>query len=193
MPRPWWWLQNQICNIQCRDQKCNYYGLTSLEFKDSIISHRQSFREKNKQNATALSSFIWSNELNKDYETISEPKLKWQIMKKCNTYKAGDKHCDLCLSEKVIIIKNINYPKTINKKLTSERPAFTDGPPTFRGLPKYTQRGWVTQPFTHAPSLGTTHGWHATSGAKKPLLRLHFLMTLRGDNTYPPQQKLQSK
>ena len=93
-----------------------YYGLTSLEFKDRIISHRQSFREKNKQNATALSSFIWNNELNKDNETISEPKLNWKVVKKCNTYRPGDRHCDLCLSEKVIIIKNINNPKTINKK-----------------------------------------------------------------------------
>ena len=40
----------------------------------------------------------------------------WIIYVFMNAYKAGDKHCDLCLSEKVIIIKNINNPKTINKK-----------------------------------------------------------------------------
>ena len=93
-----------------------YYGLTSLEFKERIISHRQSFRDKNKQNATALSNFIWNNELNKNNEIISEPQIKWKVEKQCKTYRPGDKHCDLCLSEKVIIIKNINNPKTINKK-----------------------------------------------------------------------------
>ena len=67
-----------------------YYGLTSLEFKERIISHRQSFRDKNKQNATALSNIIWNNELNKNNEIISEPKINWKVEKQCKTYRPGD-------------------------------------------------------------------------------------------------------
>ena len=99
-------------------ENATYYGLTSLELKDRIISHRQTFRTETKKNATALSSYIWTNEINRNRENneITEPKIKWTIEKTCRTYKPGDKNCDLCLSEKVIIVQNINNPKTINKK-----------------------------------------------------------------------------
>ena len=99
-------------------ENATYYGLTSLELKDRIISHRQTFRTETKKNATALSSYIWTNEINRnrDNNEITEPKIKWAIEKTCRTYKPGDKNCDLCLSEKVIIVQNINNPKTINKK-----------------------------------------------------------------------------
>ena len=98
-------------------QNATYYGLTSMELKERIISHRQSFRDERKQNATALSSFIWTNKLNKSADNIiNEPKINWRIVKTCKTYRPGDRNCDLCLSEKVAILKNINKPQTINKK-----------------------------------------------------------------------------
>ena len=98
-------------------QNATYYGLTSMELKDRIISHRQSFRDERKQNATALSSYIWTNKLNKSADNQTyEPKINWSIVKECKTYRPGDRNCDLCLSEKVTILKNINKPQTINKK-----------------------------------------------------------------------------
>ena len=94
-----------------------YYGLTCGEIKDRITCHRQTFREKYKENSTALSKYIWSKDLNKnENDEIVEPEIKWSILQQCHTYKPGSKNCDLCLTEKFFIINNINKPGTINKK-----------------------------------------------------------------------------
>ena len=75
------------------------------------------FRDESKINSTALSKFIWTNKLNKDdQDNIITPKIKWSIAKKCTTYQPGNKTCDLCISEKVLIIRNINKPGNINKR-----------------------------------------------------------------------------
>ena len=76
-----------------------------------------SFRDETKTNSTTLSKFIWTNKLNQDeHGNIVEPKIKWSIMKHCSTYQPGNRTCDLCISEKVLIIKNINKPSNINKR-----------------------------------------------------------------------------
>ena len=64
-----------------------------------------------------LSKFIWTNKLNcnSDGEMI-EPPIQWSILKKSHTYKPGQKHCNLCLSEKLLILQNINKPHNINKR-----------------------------------------------------------------------------
>ena len=94
----------------------SYIGLTSGQIKDRITSHRQTFREKEKQNSTTLSKFIWSNNLNRDDTgNLTEPSIKWSILQQSDTYKPGQKHCNLCLSEKLFIISNINKPNNINK------------------------------------------------------------------------------
>ena len=41
---------------------------------------------------------------------------KMEHHKKCSVYKPGNSHCDLCLSEKLFIIKNANNPNNINKR-----------------------------------------------------------------------------
>ena len=38
------------------------------------------------------------------------------IIQKCSTYKPGNFNCDLCISEKLHIIKNANNPNNINKR-----------------------------------------------------------------------------
>ena len=104
--------------IYCAEIKdASYIGLTSGQIKDRITSHRQTFREKDKQNSTTLSKFIWTNNLNKDDTgNIIEPSIKWTILQQCDTYKPGQKHCNLCLTEKLFIISNINKPNNINKR-----------------------------------------------------------------------------
>ena len=115
-----------IKNGQCRTESviycaeirdASYIGLTSGQIKDRITSHRQTFREKEKQNSTTLSKFIWSNNLNRDDTgNLIEPSIKWSILQQSDTYKPGQKHCNLCLSEKLFIISNINKPSNINKR-----------------------------------------------------------------------------
>ena len=47
---------------------------------------------------------------------IIEPVVHWSILKECRIYTPGNINCDLCLTEKLFIIKNSMNPKTINKK-----------------------------------------------------------------------------
>ena len=37
-------------------------------------------------------------------------------MEKCSVYKPGNSYCDLCLSEKLFLIKMANNPNNINER-----------------------------------------------------------------------------
>ena len=119
----------QICPLpgKCREETviykatvkdgAFYVGMTQNEFKERAGGHKQSFTTEYKEHATALSSYIWDKKINRnENDEIIEPRVKWNIIKKCSIYKPGSKHCDLCLSEKLFIILNSPNPKCINKK-----------------------------------------------------------------------------
>ena len=98
-------------------QNAEYIGLTCREVKTRIQAHMHTFRDETKINSTELSKYIWMNRLNRDDNgNIVTPKIKWSIAKKCSTYQPGNRSCDLCISEKLMIIKNINKPGNINKR-----------------------------------------------------------------------------
>ena len=43
-------------------------------------------------------------------------KIEWEILKKCNKYKSGSKRCDVCLSEKLEILKKSGRKNAEQKK-----------------------------------------------------------------------------
>ena len=90
--------------------KAEYIGITDLAFKTRYNNHTHSFRNETKKHSTALSTYVWANNLNPN------PNIKWEILKKCNRYEPGHKQCDLCLSETVYILSNLNNPHNINKR-----------------------------------------------------------------------------
>ena len=110
------------CRASCIVYKAStdrieYIGSTSTEFKVRYRNHKSSFKHSEKKNQTALSSYIWNNSINRnDIGEIIEPNVKWQIMKKCTVYSAGKKTRDLCTTEKLLIIKNLNNTKNINHR-----------------------------------------------------------------------------
>ena len=94
-----------------------YVGMTKTEIRSRIRRHRHSFKAEYKKNETAISKFIWDKQLNLDKNgCIKEPEVKWSILRKCTLYKPGQKTCDLCVSEKYLIIKNLRNRKCINRK-----------------------------------------------------------------------------
>ena len=98
-------------NLQCPSgREVEYVGITDLAFKTRSNNHTHSFRAAGKKNSTTLSTYIWENNLQ------PSPKIKWTIVKKCHRYTPGQKNCDLCLSEKVEIVKNLNNPQNLNKR-----------------------------------------------------------------------------
>ena len=69
-------------------------------FKERYNSHTASFRNKNLKKITELSKYTW--ELKNNNITYD---LKWSIAYKAHPYTRGTRKCDLCLTEKLVIIK----------------------------------------------------------------------------------------
>ena len=87
-----------------------YIGMTEPSFKLRYNNHRKSFRHEKYKSETTLSKYVWDEGLN------PEPEISWKFLKKCRAYDTGMRCCDLCLSEKEHIIKNLNKGNLINKR-----------------------------------------------------------------------------
>ena len=77
-----------------------YYGASEGEFKTRYNNHTKSFRSRRYCNESELSKYIWKL---KDNNTNFI--LKWSIASFASPYKCGTRKCDLCLSEKVAIVR----------------------------------------------------------------------------------------
>ena len=77
--------------------------------KDIWISHPLISHRKH-QTSTTLSHHLWNNDLNED------PDLKWPIIDRTPSYTIGNRYCDLSLTEKIHILKNIDNPQYLNKR-----------------------------------------------------------------------------
>ena len=76
----------------------HYYGTSWKNFKERYINHTASLRNKNKEKNTELSKYIWELKDNNIQQ-------KWRIAFKAHPYVRGSRKCDLCLTEKLTIIK----------------------------------------------------------------------------------------
>ncbi len=86
--------------------------MIQVKFKERFTQHKHTFKKKSKNFATTLSAYTW----NKGSDL--EPDIECEIIQKCKckTYQPGNFNCDLCLSQKLHIIKNANNSNTINKR-----------------------------------------------------------------------------
>ena len=66
-------------------------------------------KKEEKRNSTKLAAYVWD----KRDENVGIKEINWEIMKKCNKYRPNSKKCDVCLSEKLAIMKNGNL---LNKR-----------------------------------------------------------------------------
>lgn len=78
----------------------NYVGLTEGTFKQRHTQHALSFRNRKYANSTELSKYIWTLKDKKIDYTIS-----WTILATAAAYSNKTKRCNLCLSEKLHIIR----------------------------------------------------------------------------------------
>ena len=79
-------------------------------FKLRYGNHKKSFQHEKYKSETTLSSYVWDQGLN------PTPNISWRFLKTCSVYETGRRHCDLCLSEKEFIIRNMNKQNSINKR-----------------------------------------------------------------------------
>ena len=75
----------------------NYYGMTSLCFKDRYNNHKYDFNNPDKP-GTALSSQV--HKLEKENKKFS---IKWSIVDRAFPYQVGSTSCDLCSPERMHI------------------------------------------------------------------------------------------
>ena len=74
--------------------------LAKKNFKERYNNHTATFRNRSKEKSTELSKYIWElKNCNLNYG------LKWSIACKVHPYTGGTRKCDLCLTEKLTIMK----------------------------------------------------------------------------------------
>ena len=92
------------------DTTKNYIGLTEGTFKQRFTQHKHSFHHRSYMNSTELSKYIWHlRDSNKDLN------IKWTIICKARPYSNITKRCDLCTTEKLMII-NSKPDELLNKR-----------------------------------------------------------------------------
>ena len=88
----------------------NYIGVTAGTFKSRYNNHKKSLNNPVYEYETELSKYAWNlKRLNKPYN------IKWSIIKCVPAYSAGGRSCNLCLEEKMSILKS-EKAKTLNKR-----------------------------------------------------------------------------
>ncbi len=89
----------------------HYIGMTASTFKERYRNHIKSFNHKRYSNDTELSKYIWKLKDNKqDFD------ITWSVLKQSISYTGGSKRCNLCLEEKLCILKDKNKQNLLNKK-----------------------------------------------------------------------------
>ena len=77
-----------------------YYGCCRTEFKSRFYNHIHTFKHRAKMYSTELSKTIW-----RARDNGHEPQVTWSIVKRASTYSGGSRNCDLCLTEKLVILQ----------------------------------------------------------------------------------------
>ena len=78
----------------------NYIGLTEGTFKKRFYGHQLSIKDRKYAKSTELSKHLW-----KLKDKGQQYKNRWTIKKKATPYSNGSKRCNLCLTEKLCILK----------------------------------------------------------------------------------------
>ena len=78
----------------------NYYGCSQTEFKTRFYNHNQSFKYRQKCNATELSKAFWQAE-----DAGKNPVIEWSIAARTTPYNPGARWCNLCLAKKLFILR----------------------------------------------------------------------------------------
>ena len=105
---------NVIYKAEIKDNVCGdtkeYIGNTAGTFKRRYANHVKSLNIQRYSTETELYKYAWKLKKNKRSYTI-----KWSIIRRIPAYTAGGNSCNLCLEEKLSILKS-NRDKTLNKR-----------------------------------------------------------------------------
>ena len=102
--------QAEVTTKEDNDIKTNI-GMTGTTFKDRYRIHKKSFQDIKHENDTELSKHVWKLKLDKKQFSIY-----WSILSQASSIKAGGTNCNLCLEEKLQILRNCNSRSCLNKR-----------------------------------------------------------------------------
>ena len=88
-----------------------YTGCTDRTFKMRHYGHTSDLSKSENRKNTKLAGYVWD----KRDAGIEVTSIKWEIEKECQKYAPGGDQCDVCLTEKMFIMKNKD-PRSINKR-----------------------------------------------------------------------------
>ena len=89
-----------------------YTGATEPPWKERYRNHNCSFEKPYRRSESSLSKYVWK--LKDDGFT---PNVSWSIDTKSFPYRCGTRKCDLCLTEKLAILRNAHEKKnTLNTR-----------------------------------------------------------------------------
>ena len=92
------------------DEHKYYYGISDTPFKERYENHKTSFRHRSHLTASDLSKYYW-----KLVDKGTAPTIKFSIAKRVKGNIFINK-CNLCLSEKAFIIRNLDDVNMLNKR-----------------------------------------------------------------------------
>ena len=100
-----------MATLSTDNGKYSYVGMTEGTFKKRFSSHGTSFRLERYKTVTKLSEKVWQLK-----DRGSKYTIKWSIIRRGRTYVNGQKHCDLCTSEKLEILLRSKNPHLLNSR-----------------------------------------------------------------------------
>ena len=87
-----------------------YVGLCETNFKKRYAKHKFDFKSEECAKSTTLAAHVWGTGQNPD------PAIKWKILKQSSPRRPGDKECQLCLDEKLLILQHSRNPLCLNRR-----------------------------------------------------------------------------
>lgn len=98
-----------VINITTNEMKF-YIGLAETSFKERFSNHKKDMKHEKYKNSTELAKYVWSlKDQNIPYS------INWSIVNKVYG-SANIDMCNLCLTEKLLIIESINDTNMLNKR-----------------------------------------------------------------------------
>ena len=85
--------------VQKASGNVSYLGVSERPFKERYNNHTKAFRNRKYEKDTELSKLIWKLKDAGEQHTLS-----WSIASSAIPYKCGGSRCDLCATEKLLII-----------------------------------------------------------------------------------------
>ena len=91
-----------------------YTGCIEPQFKKRLYRHCSDTSKRKYRTCTRLADWYFRKVEDQGVE-VNVNSYKWEIVKRCFKYQSGGKKCDLCLTEKLCIMKDRD-PRSLNRR-----------------------------------------------------------------------------